>query len=156
MKKILLTLICLMFIAVPAMAGIHALIGVGEALITTGALAFIFAARKDLLKIGEQKTSGRKWLVIGGLVIATVLALFSPLASSHPDGLEWVAEQNGFLETAKAALFNIIPDYTVPGISNSALATILAGLVGVIIVFAVAYIVARAEKRQPLREEANK
>ena len=141
-------------IAVPAMAGIHALIGIGEGLITAGALVFIYAARKDLLKIGEHKTSGSKGLIIGGLAIAAVLAVLSPLASSHPDGLEWVAEQNGFLETAKAALFKIIPDYAMPGFSNSALATILAGLVGVIIVFTVAYAVARAEKRQPLHEEA--
>jgi cobalt/nickel transport system permease protein len=143
-------------IAVPAMAGIHALIGVGEGLITAGALAFIFAARKDLLKIGETNASGSKGLVIGGLGIAAVLALLSPLASSHPDGLEWVAERTGFLETAQTALYNIIPDYTMPGISNSALATIAAGLVGVIMVFVVAYAVARAEKRQPLQKEAEK
>ena len=34
------------------------------------------------------------------LVIAAILAIASPLASSHPDGLEWVAEQNGFLSAA--------------------------------------------------------
>jgi cobalt/nickel transport system permease protein len=133
-------------IAVPAMGAIHAIIGIGEGLITAGALAFIFAARKDLLKIGEAKPASDKSLVIGGGVIALVLAVLSPLASSHPDGLEWVAEQHGFLETAKDAFYNIIPDYTMPGISNSALATIIAGIVGVIIVFGVAYGIARAEK----------
>ena len=30
-------------IAIPAMAGIHALIGIGEALITVGVLAFVYA-----------------------------------------------------------------------------------------------------------------
>jgi cobalt/nickel transport system permease protein len=35
------------------MAGIHALIGIGEGLITVGALAFLFASRRDLLKAGE-------------------------------------------------------------------------------------------------------
>ncbi len=133
-------------IAVPAMGAIHAIIGIGEGLITAGALAFIFAARKDLLKIGEAKPASDKSLVIGGGVIALVLAVLSPLASSHPDGLEWVAEQHGFLETAKDAFYNLIPDYTMPGISNSALATIIAGIVGVIIVFGVAYGIARAEK----------
>lgn len=133
-------------IAVPAMGAIHAVIGIGEGLITAGALAFIFAARKDLLKIGEAKPTSDKSLVIGGGVIALVLAVLSPLASSHPDGLEWVAEQHGFLETAKDAFYNIIPDYTMPGISNSALATIIAGILGVIIVFGVAYGIARAEK----------
>lgn len=37
-------------VAVPAMAGIHALIGMGEGLITVGALVAIQAARPDLLK----------------------------------------------------------------------------------------------------------
>jgi hypothetical protein len=49
--------------------------------------------------------------------------LLSPLASSHPDGLEWVAGQHGFIEVAREAVYNIIPDYTMPGIVNPALAT---------------------------------
>lgn len=134
-------------IAVPAMGAIHALIGIGEGLITVGALAFLFAARKDLLHIGEANPSGNKGIFIGGILIALVLAILSPLASSHPDGLEWVAEQRGFLDVARDALYNIIPDYTMPGISNPALATIAAGILGVIIVFGVAYGIARAEKR---------
>lgn len=134
-------------IAVPAMAGIHALIGVGEGLITTAALGFILAARKDLLKKEESSPIGSKGIFIGGLSIAAILAILSPLASSHPDGLEWVAEQKGFLDVAKDALFNILPDYTLPGIENPVLTTIVAGILGVVIVFGVAYGVARAEKR---------
>ena len=37
-------------VALPAMAGIHALIGVGEGLITAAALAFITATRRDLIQ----------------------------------------------------------------------------------------------------------
>jgi cobalt/nickel transport system permease protein len=37
-------------VALPAMAGVHALIGIGEGLITVGALSFIMSARKDLLE----------------------------------------------------------------------------------------------------------
>jgi cobalt/nickel transport system permease protein len=140
-------------IAVPAMAAIHALIGIGEGLITSAALAFIFAARRDLLHIGEAKASGSRGIVLGGLLIALVLAILSPLASSHPDGLEWVAEQKGFLETAKSALFNIIPDYTMPGISNPALATIIAGILGAAIVFIVVFGLARAEKRISIQKD---
>ncbi|MDH4207316.1 MAG: energy-coupling factor ABC transporter permease [Anaerolineae bacterium] len=40
-------------VALPAMAGIHALIGVGEGLITVAALAFITATRRDLLESRE-------------------------------------------------------------------------------------------------------
>ncbi len=119
-------------IAVPAMAGIHTLIGIGEGLITTGALAFLFAARPDLLK--SRKGTGKSTIWVGGLVIAGILAIISPLASANPDGLEWVAEEKGFIDTAQGSLYNIIPDYVVPGISNEAIATILAGLVGVLIV----------------------
>jgi cobalt/nickel transport system permease protein len=84
----------------------------------------------------QAKASG--WVVwAGGLIIALGLAVASPLASAHPDGLEWVAEQKGFLEVAQAPLYNIIPDYLLPGVSNERLATILAGAIGVIIVVAV-------------------
>lgn len=52
----------------------------------------------------------------------------------QPDGLEWVAEEKGFIDTAQGPLYNIIPDYVLPGISNEAVATILAGMVGILIV----------------------
>jgi cobalt/nickel transport system permease protein len=125
-------------ISVPAMGGIHMLIGIGEGLITMGALAFLYAARRDLLHIGDAAPKGGAAVWVGGLVIAAILAIASPLASAHPDGLEWVAEQRGFLDTAQGPLYNIIPDYVFPGISNEAFATIVAGLIGVVIVFGVA------------------
>jgi cobalt/nickel transport system permease protein len=40
-------------VALPAMLGVHALIGIGEALITVAALAFIRSARPDLLTLRE-------------------------------------------------------------------------------------------------------
>ena len=125
-------------ISVPAMGGIHMLIGIGEGLITLGALAFLYAARRDLLRLSKAAPKGGAAIWTFGLGIAALLAVLSPLASSHPDGLEWVAEQKGFLEAARAPLFNIIPDYTFPGISNAALATIVAGILGMLIVFGVA------------------
>jgi cobalt/nickel transport system permease protein len=134
-------------IAVPAMGGVHMLIGIGEGLITVGALAFLYATRRDLLGVGEAKPAGVSvW--VAGLVIAAVLAIASPLASAFPDGLEFVAEQNGFLQAAQEPSFNIIPDYVVPGIPNEALATILAGIIGLLIVFGVAYAVAYARRNK--------
>lgn len=140
-------------IAIPAMAGIHALIGLGEGLITVGALAFLYAARKDLVVREEGSAVKNKGVVVGGVVIVLLLAALSPLASSHPDGLEWVAEQKGFLGNAREAFYNLLPDYGVPGVSNPAVATIAAGIIGAAVVFAVAYGIARAEKRQPVKEE---
>jgi cobalt/nickel transport system permease protein len=135
-------------IAVPAMGAIHALIGIGEGLITAGALAFVLAARPDLVAAAPAATVKQKALWIGGVAIAVVLAILSPLASGHPDGLEWVAEGRGFLDFARDPLYNIIPDYVFPGIANERLATIAAGIVGVLIVLAVAWLVSRGTRRR--------
>lgn len=125
-------------ISVPAMGGIHALIGIGEGLITVGALAFIYSTRRDLLTHGETAATQGKLIWVVGLLLAIGLAILSPLASAYPDGLEWVAEQHGFLESAKGPFYTIIPDYVFPGVSNEALATIFAGIFGTLLVFAVA------------------
>lgn len=123
-------------IAVPAMAGIHALIGFGEGLITAGALVFLKVARRDLVEAPQTQIVGGKAVWVGGLVIAVALVILSPLASARPDGLEWVAGERGFLDLAREPLYEIIPDYVLPGIPNEALATILAGVIGALIVFA--------------------
>jgi cobalt/nickel transport system permease protein len=125
-------------VSVPAMGLIHMLIGVGEGLITLGALAFLYAARRDLVQGGGTAPHGAKAVWIGGLLIAILLAALSPLASAHPDGLEWVAGQQGFLDRAQGPLFELIPDYVLPGVGNEAVATILAGVVGLLLVFGVA------------------
>jgi cobalt/nickel transport system permease protein len=135
-------------ISVPAMGGIHALIGIGEGLITVGALAFIYAARRDILQAGQSAPAGGKAIWVVGLGIAILLTVFSPLASAHPDGLEWVAEQKGFLDVAQGPLYEIIPDYVFPGITNEAFATIIAGIIGSLVVFGVAMSVAYMRRSQ--------
>src|SRR5512136_2767628 len=97
-------------VAVPAMAGIHALIGIGEGLITVGALAFLYATRRDLFQASSAQLVGGRLVWVIGLVMAAALAIASPLASTHPDGLEWVAGQQGFLHTAQQPLVAIIPN----------------------------------------------
>jgi cobalt/nickel transport system permease protein len=42
-------------IALPAMVGVHLIIGIGEALITMGALAFISVTRADLFKLRDAR-----------------------------------------------------------------------------------------------------
>ena len=125
-------------LAVPAMALVHSVIGIGEGLITVGALAFVYAVRPDLVRTTDQKQVGGKAVWIAGLLIAIALAVASPLASANPDGLEFVAEQQGFIEKAQANPYDIIPDYVMPGIANESVATIAAGILGVIVVFFVA------------------
>jgi len=79
-----------------------------------------------------------KWWLIG-LAVCLLVACLSPLASSSPDGLEKVAEDRGFISLAQEAPFQVIADYVFPGMENQALATILAGLIGTLILFGVAY-----------------
>lgn len=136
-------------LAVPAMGGIHALIGVGEALITAGALAFLYASRRELLGLARGEVRGGMAVWAFGLAIALLLAVLSPLASAYPDGLEWVAERQGFLHTARPPVYNLIPDYVVPGMPNEALATIAAGILGTLLVFGLALGVAYSRRGKP-------
>ena len=79
-----------------------------------------------------------KWWLISFLVCLAVASI-SPLASSSPDGLERVAEDKGFLGLGQEAPFQVIADYVFPGIANQALATIAAGIIGTVVLFAAAY-----------------
>jgi hypothetical protein len=83
-----------------------------------------------------------KWWY-GILILALLLAILSPLASSSPDGLERVAEDKGFIDVALAPIFNIFPDYVIPGVTNEAVATILAGVVGTLVLFGIGFGLAR-------------
>jgi cobalt/nickel transport system permease protein len=133
-------------VVLPAMAGVHVLIGVGEGLITVGALALLAAVRRDLLEPASEATGGLRWAAVG-LVLALAVTLLAPLASPHPDGLERVAEDRGFIETAQDAPYEIIPDYVLPGIPDEAVATIGAGVVGTLIVAGVAFAAARLRRQ---------
>ena len=82
-----------------------------------------------------------------GLAIALLLTVISPLASSHPDGLERVAEDAGFVDRATAPPYQVIADYVFPGVQNEALATILAGIIGTLLIFTVVYGMARFLRR---------
>ncbi|WKZ37720.1 MAG: energy-coupling factor ABC transporter permease [Anaerolineales bacterium] len=133
-------------IVIPAMLGVHALIGLGEALITVAALSFILQTRPDLLGEGsESAKGGRGWILSGGL-IAVAVVLISPLASSDPDGLERVAINMGFIDAGLDAPYRIIPDYTLPFLGETALSTIMAGVIGVMVVGAVIVLIGRGMK----------
>jgi len=135
-------------IVLPAMVGIHALIGIGEGLITVGALALVFAVRPDILQPSRERFAPGALLAIIGFGLAVGLVLLSPLASTYPDGLEWVAEQQGFLNAAREPVYKIIPDYILPGISNEALATILAGILGICLILIIGLIMAYARRKR--------
>jgi cobalt/nickel transport protein len=80
-----------------------------------------------------EKVSNKKFY-IGGLLVSLVLAGFvSFYASSHPDGLEKVAEEIGFIETAKdpATAGSALADYGVAGVENERASVGVAGVIGV-------------------------
>lgn len=131
-----------------AMLGVHAVIGIGEALITVAALAFVLQTRPDLLD--EKSVSaqgGRGWVVVG-VIISLAVVLLSPFASAFPDGLERVAEDVGFIGTAQDAPYQILPDYTVPFLGETALSTIVAGIIGALVVLGIAILAGRSLQKK--------
>jgi cobalt/nickel transport system permease protein len=131
----------------PAMAGVHALIGAGEATITCMVLAAITVARPDLVQpVPATPARGSVWpMTVFGLVAAAGLVLFvSPFASRWPDGLEKAASTLGFSQhaTQYTVATQVLPDYTVPGIASGA-GTVVAGTLGVGLVFGLALLLAR-------------
>jgi len=118
-----------------SMLGTHAFIGIGEGLITAAA-CFVFVSK-------PQETLSKRSAVAPLLASGIIAFVLSPFASGLPDGLEWVAQKYQFLHEAAPTFVSPLPGYTVPAISNEMLTTGLAGLAGVIITFAIAWIAAR-------------
>jgi cobalt/nickel transport system permease protein len=138
-------------VVLAAMAGVHALIGIGEALITVGALVLIERTRPDLIRGGQTSSGARAAGWAGaGLLVALVLATLSFAASTSPDGLERVAEEIGFLERAQQPLYRLLPDYTVPFVAEPTLSGIMAVIAGTATVFVVALLLGRSVRNRRL------
>ena len=134
-------------VAFPAMAGTHMLIGIGEAVITTLVIFTIAKVRPDLLESRptDQPRRYGQLLVFGG-IIALGLALFvSPFACPLPDGLDHFLENVGFnvAEVGKPRIPAPLADYKVGGIANAGVATALAGGIGTVVAFSLAFILSR-------------
>lgn len=84
----------------------------------------------------------RLWWFLGiGLVVALIVAgVVSGFAASDPDGLERVAIDEGFEETAEdhALADSPLADYAVSGVEDERLSTGLAGIIGVALTLLVA------------------
>lgn len=139
----------------PAMAGVHMVIGLGEAIITGVVVAAVGQARPELV-LGAARAPGAtrdyRSLLGYGLVIAAGFALFvSPFASRLPDGLDRVAETSGFAEASRHAwsIPSPLANYSIAGVPSAAVATAFAGLAGTAIVFFLAMGVSRVLIRRP-------
>lgn len=75
----------------------------------------------------------RRLFVVSLLVTLLVAGVVSFYASSHPDGLEYVAVEAGFLDTAEehAVADGPLADYGVTGVEDPRLSGGLAGVIGV-------------------------
>jgi cobalt/nickel transport system permease protein len=134
----------------PAMLGVHALIGIGEAVVTVAAVSAVLATRPDLVPEVNRGSVRRPILVLGLAVAIGIATAASPFASSRPDGLERVASDQAFIENGRSTHDTPVSGYAVSGISSERLATGLAGFAGTLAVFGLAFGVASVARRRPV------
>jgi cobalt/nickel transport protein len=94
--------------------------------------------------------ANRKFYLISLLVSIGLAGIVSYYASSSPDGLEKVAGDIGFIETAKDHTLDnsALADYGVAGIENERLSVGIAGIVGVIATGALMYLIVKFISRK--------
>jgi cobalt/nickel transport system permease protein len=143
-----LTTVCLL------MTAYHSVIGVGEALITGLVLGVVLAQRPDLIHMPEPGSGtivrlGR--VASAGVIVSLAIAIFlAPFASEHADGLEAVAAQTGLEQLAAEPRVFAMSDYSLlpPGVDASGgfwqkASVSLAGVVGTLVVFAIAAVLSK-------------
>lgn len=86
----------------------------------------------------RRRTAG--FILVGLLVALVIAGVGSYYASSSPDGLEWSAEKEGFLDTAEdsATADSPLADYAVTGVDDGRLSGGIAGVVGVAVTLVLA------------------
>lgn len=143
-------------IVIRAMLAVHAVIGLGEALITAAALGFILRTRADIIERSTDAPAGKGW-VAAGVTLSALVLLLAPMASTDPDGLERVAEDLGFLGLAVDTPYVLFPDYSIPFLGDTQAATILAGAMGALLVGTLALLLARVllQRRSRTRDSAD-
>ena len=93
------------------------------------------------------RTSSIGW-VAGLLVVSVAIVVAASFfASGDPDGLERVAEDRGFTGAAQDSPFTLIADYVFPGLDGP-VASIVAGLIGVVVVFALLWLAGKTLARR--------
>ena len=95
--------------------------------------------------------SNRKFIFVGLLISALLAGGASFYASSNPDGLEKVAEEIGFIETAKENTNAdvVLSDYGTKGVDNERASVGIAGVIGVLGTAVVAGVAFKLIARKP-------
>lgn len=88
------------------------------------------------MSTSETRTSTRKFFAVFLLAALLIAGGASYYASSHPDGLEFVAEKTGFLDSAddSPAASSPFADYSTKGVNDPRVSGGLAGVAGCLIV----------------------
>jgi len=94
--------------------------------------------------------ANKKFYLIFLLVSIGLAGIVSFYASSSPDGLEKVAGDIGFIETAKDHTLDnsALADYGVAGIENERLSVGIAGILGVIATGVLMYLIIKFISRK--------
>ena len=134
-------------IILPTMLAWHALIGIGEALITVAALSFILRTRPDVLGEGSPSASSGGGWAAAGVLIALSVVLLAPLASANPDGLTRVAQDLGFIGSAQSPN-GPLAGYRLSWLGATPLSKIAAAAIGVLVVLVISVLVGRKLQRK--------
>ena len=149
-----------------AMVGVHALIGIGEGVLSALVVGAVLATRPDLVRgardltpeeLGEGRAVGARTFALGAFLVAVVFAtVVSQFAFDDPDGLEKVAADQGFLSSARDHALAGAPfaDYATRGIGNGELSLAVAGLAGVALALLVTYGLVAASRGTRTRPSA--
>ncbi|MBI1309727.1 cobalt ABC transporter permease [bacterium] len=134
------------------MVSFHALIGIGEALITAVVIKVVLNHRPDLifgLPAPSSQSRPLPQFIGAGLIAALAVAAFaSPFASEYSDGLEAVSERES-VAASDNGISGVFTDYdAIPLGDWQNLSVSAAGIVGVAAIFALSLIMART-MRQP-------
>jgi len=134
-------------VVIPAMLIVHALIGLGESVITVAALSFVLQTRPDLLGENSDSAKGSRGWIIAGIAVSLIVVLLSPLASANPDGLNRVAADLGFINAAQSGT-GPLAGYTVPFFADASASKIVAGAIGAVVVLALAVFAGRTLQKK--------
>lgn len=102
----------------------------------------------------SQPRISTRAFTIGALIVCVVIAcVLSFFASSNPDGLEYVAGAQGFLETANESATSGSPfaDYATAGVVHDWSSVAIAGAIGCAVTFAAAWGVGLLAQRRRTR-----
>jgi hypothetical protein len=91
---------------------------------------------------------GRRWWIGGIVIVALVVVILAPLASSDPDGLNRVAEDAGFIGSAQNVIGGLLSGYDLPFVSDPNVSKVLSGLLGVGIVLLLMFVLGRVLARR--------